>query len=894
MSAFDRLAPFIREFIWQSGWKELRDVQETAIGELLDGGGHVIIAAGTASGKTEAAFFPILTNLAEDPPRGFGALYVGPLKALINDQFSRIEELLDEADMPVFAWHGDRPESEKARAKRDPHGVLQITPESLEGLLMRQSGLAARMFAGLRFIIIDELHAFMGTDRGLQLQCQLCRIDRLVGHGVRRVGLSATIADYGAAQAWLSAGTELDTVVVESRAGGKKLDITLQNYLVEPRRAGKGETDAAMAEPVAEEANPTEPVAEEARETAGADAADQAPDMSTTDAVPEASGADPQDEPSPDVPPALPALALNHRPTLTLGDDGPDALAQAEDALNSAESALRELGMDPSEADAPAKEAVPEGDSPDANATETNLSENDAPAPDLPAPDEARLYADLYRLVRGRRCLVFTNSRAETETVVAALRAEAEKAGEPDVFHAHHGSLSAAIRSDAEEAMKAAEGPAVAVATRTLELGIDLGKLDRVIQLGAADTCAGFVQRLGRSGRRGQPSVMRFLTREKPAGKTPFEDLPWELLKSVAIVQLYLEERWVEPFEDKPLPYSLLFQQIIAALMPGELTSRALAKRVHTLPAFRNIPAEDYMTLLRHMLDTDMLTRMETGTLLPGLAGERLAADYRFLSVFADGGGCRVICGDREIGSIDSAPEVGATFAMAGRSWRVVETDGRGAVYVAPASGGAEAGWQSGGAGVHDRVVEKQRDILLSDADYAYLRPEARAALARARETAAGYDLDRLFTPLGGGRLLLHPFLGSRKLDTLAYLLRGRWSNALLIQTVKPAASKNALLVETLLPRGLFLKRLRACLEALDPEDLVENAPAERRDRNDPYLPDALLKRAYVYNALDVAGLRDALLARPELAELSGTEDGDAAPEPPVDGPDPTPTGGIN
>lgn len=778
MSAFDRLAPFIREYIWQSGWKELRDVQERAIGELLDGRGHVLIAAGTASGKTEAAFFPILTQLAQDPQPGFGAVYVGPLKALINDQFERLYDLLDEADIPVYAWHGDRPQSEKARAKREPGGVLQITPEALEGLLMRHRGQAARMFAGLRFVVIDELHAFMGTDRGLQLQCQLCRIDRLVGRAVRRVGLSATVADYGAARAWLSAGTELETAVVESGAGGKKLDIALQNYVGTGRKAGPARAEAPADAPA-----PVEPV------DAPADEGAPAP-------------AEPVDAPA--------------------GEGAP--------------------------ADAPLEEP--------AEATEPE---------EVYLPDEADLNADLYGLVRGRRCLVFTNSRAETEAVVAALRAEAERRGEPDVFHAHHGSLSAAIRADAEEAMKAAEGAAVAVATRTLELGIDLGKLDRVVQLGAADTCAGFVQRLGRSGRRGQPAVMRFLTRERGGGDSPFEDLPWELLKSVAVVQLYLEERWVEPFEDKPLPYSLLFQQIISALVPGELNPRALAKAVHALPAFRSIPVEDYMTLVRHMLDADMLARMETGTLLPGLEGERLAADYRFLSVFADGGGCRVICDGQEIGSIDSAPEVGAMFAMAGRVWRVTGCEGRGAVYVVPASGSAGAGWQSGGGSVHDRIVQKQRDILLSDGDYPYLRPAARRALEEARRTAARYELDRLFTPVGG-RLLVHPWLGTRKLDTLTWLLRGRWSNALMIQTVKPVARRCALLVDTLLPRKRFLKQLGKCLRALEAEALVASAPAEVRDRNDSFLPDELLKRAYVYNALDVEGLRTSLLAHPDLA----------------------------
>ncbi len=749
MSGYDRLAPFIREYVFDHGWTSLRDVQERAIDAILDGDDHVLIAAGTASGKTEAAFFPILTRLAQADADGFGALYIGPLKALINDQFERLDALMEEADIPVYAWHGDRPESEKKRAKRDPRGVLQITPEALEGLLMRQPGTAARLFGALRFVVIDEVHAFMGTDRGLQLQCQLCRIDRLTPGGARRVGLSATVSDYAAAQAWLSAGTDRETAVVESRESGRKLDLALQNYAVDP-------------------------------------APDEAKKPSLLDRI------------------------LPWKPA----DDAPEA------------------------------------------------------AEEIPVPGREDLYADLYALVRGRRCLVFTNSRAETESVVAALRAEAARRGEPDAFHAHHGSLSAAIRQDAEEAMKAAEGPATAVATRTLELGIDLGRLDRVVQLGAADSCAGFVQRLGRSGRRGQPAVMRFLTRARRRGDTPFDNLPWELLRTVAVVQLYLEERWVEPFEEKPLPYSLLVQQLLSALMAGERTSRALAKAVHTLPAFAKIPAEDYMALLRHMLDEDLVEVTETGTLLPGLKGERLAGDYRFLSVFQDSGGCRVIAGGREIGSIDALPRVGESFTMAGRVWQVTGVDeARGAVYVGQGGGGESVGgWQGGGARVHDRIVAKLRDILASDAEYPYLHPAAKRALAEARATARTYELDRLFTPLGYGRLLLHPWLGTRKLDTLAWLLRGRFSNRLAVQTVKPAGDRTALLVETLLPKKRFLEGLRACLEALEPEALVSAAPAAALDRNDAFVPDALRRRAYVYNHLDAPGLKAALLAHPDLA----------------------------
>ena len=305
--------------------------------------------------------------------------------------------------------------------------------------------------------------------------------------------------------------------------------------------------------------------------------------------------------------------------------------------------------------------------------------------------------------------------------------------------------------------------------------------------------------------------------------------------------------------------------------MPGERTPRALAKAVHTLPAFASVPAEDYMTLIRHMLDTDMLERTETGTLLPGLRGERLAGDYRFLSVFQDGGSCRVVCGDREIGSIDGLPQAGASFTMAGRVWTVAEVDSaRGTVYVNPGGGAAETSWLGGGAQVHDRIVMKMRDILTGEDDYAWLQPAAKRALANARSSAAAYELDRLTTPLEPGRLLLHPWLGTRRLETLAWLLRGRFSNRLAVQTVKDAGNHTALTVETLLPRRLFLKNLRACLEALEPEDLVPSAPATALDRNDAYVPAELRRRAYVYNHLDVPGLKAALLAHEDLRQSDG------------------------
>src|SRR5699024_4025233 len=150
-SAFERYAPFIQEYIYRKRWTDLREVQVEACDAIMDTNEHVIVASGTASGKTEAAFFPILTILEKNPSTSVGVMYIGPLKALINDQFERLNELLDDREIPVWPWHGDISQSTKKKALQVAQGILQITPESLEALLMRHPGDACRLFSDLRF-----------------------------------------------------------------------------------------------------------------------------------------------------------------------------------------------------------------------------------------------------------------------------------------------------------------------------------------------------------------------------------------------------------------------------------------------------------------------------------------------------------------------------------------------------------------------------------------------------------------------------------------------------------------------------------------------------------------------------------------------------------------------
>ena len=204
---FSRYAPFIQDYVWRSRWERLRGIQVAAGEAIFNTDAHVLLTASTASGKTEAAFFPILTELFERPSTSVGALYVAPLKALINDQFGRLTELCEEAGIPVWAWHGDVSQSRKAKLVKHPSGILQITPESLEALLLRKHAAIPSLFGDLRYVVIDEIHSLMRGDRGLQTMCLIERLSRLAGVDPRRIGLSATIGDPAAAAEFLRGGS---------------------------------------------------------------------------------------------------------------------------------------------------------------------------------------------------------------------------------------------------------------------------------------------------------------------------------------------------------------------------------------------------------------------------------------------------------------------------------------------------------------------------------------------------------------------------------------------------------------------------------------------------------------------------------------------------------------
>ena len=768
---FYSYSPFIREYIYSHGWQSLHNMQLEAARIIFETDDNLLLSSETASGKTEAAFFPILSQIYENEPQSFGVLYIAPLKSLINDQFSRITELTDSAEIPVCHWHGDVARSHKSRALEHPRGVLQITPESLEAMLIRRPSELSRLFGDLRYVIIDEIHTLTGTDRGNQILCQLARLSAASGALPRRIGLSATLGDLGAAAKWLGAGSGHETASPIPPRKQLRMRLGMEHFFINH----SPETDGAA----------------------------ELRCISANDICASDGGAK----------------------TVPDGDYG-DITAQRGDAED------------------------------DAASTDGAASESDGNDPDI--ADGYSLdpgFEYIYDCVRDRKSLVFSNSREETEYVTATLRQIAEYRGDPDIFLIHHGNLSAALREDAEMKMRSDDVHAVTCATVTMELGIDIGRLARVVQLGAPPSVSSFLQRLGRSGRRGDPPEMMMVFREEePLPNTPLPELiPWELLRAVAVVQLYIEERFIEPARTLHCPFSLLFQQTLSYILSGgAMSPQRLAAGVLSLPPFAEVDPEDYRLMLYSMVQDDYLEMTDEGELIIGLAGERITGSFKFFAVFRDSEDFTVRCDSEEIGTIAESPPVGDRFALAGRVWEVEDVDlGRRLVYVRRARGKMEVSWPGGYGEIHTRILERMREVLREDTEYPYLKPNAlhrlRAARAVARKCGmTSHDI----LSLGGSSWVYFPWLGTRAFRTMRRFIQ-RNSEPFGLSGLE---FEGCAYMTFKLERGSGDELLRhlaaAASEGINPATLVGESEAPAFGKYDACLPPELLRRAYIADHL--------------------------------------------
>ena len=739
MRAFDRYAPFVQEYIYQNHWENLRSIQVAAADAIFNTDENVLLTASTASGKTEAAFFPIITLFSEDMPSSVGCIYIGPLKALINDQFSRLNDLCAEADIPVWHWHGDVAQSHKAKLMRHPSGILQITPESLEALLLHKHAAIAKLFGDLRFVVIDEVHSLLRGDRGGQTLCLIERLSRIAGVNPRRIGLSATIGDPEGTGEFLSLGTGRKTIIPKIDAKGSKWRLSMEHFYVK---------DAQAAE-------------------------------------------DKQ------IPGALPVLEEKTDDAPTNADPG--------------------IGY-------------------------------------------------IFEHTRGKKCLVFVNSREECEMVTTTLRHYCELNHESDRFLVHHGNLSASYRETAEGIMKDDSQYMTTVTTATLELGIDIGRLERAFQIDAPWTVSSFLQRMGRTGRRELPPEMWFVIREdEPEVRAMLPTtIPWKLLQGIALVQLYLEERWVEPPRLDRLPFSLLYHQTMSTLAScGELSPRALADRVLRLHYFHRITQEDYRVLLRHLIATDHIQQTEQGGLIVGLAGERVINSFKFYGVFQESEEYTVRSESQELGTVVSPPPVGEKLAIAGHVWQVLDVDHkRRLIYCQQVKGSVPAYFGQCPGDLHTKILERMRRVLQEDRQYPYLMKNAVARLEQARFTAAHSGAaEKPLINLGGNMWCLLPWVGTYTFLTMERFLKIKCADRLGLRNLDSARPFFIQFTMKTDESAFFRVLAEEIRKPIDPMELVYPKELPLFDKYDEYLPEELVKKGFAFGVLDVDGLREKVLS---------------------------------
>lgn len=566
MSEFDRLHPALQYHVVNTlGWSTLRPTQLAAI-DPIHAGRHCLLLAPTAGGKTEAAALPILSRMLTEAWPGTSVLYVCPIKALLNNLEPRLAYYAGLVGRRVEVWHGDVAQSRKQRALREAPDILLTTPESIEAMLISVRIDRPAWFGRLRAVIVDELHAFAGDDRGWHLRALLYRLDRYLERPAQRIGLSATVSNPDELLAWLAPGG--DGAVIGS---------------------------------------------------AGV----------STDAY----------------------VTVDH--------------------VGSVENAATVIA----------------------------------------------------RLHRGEKRLVFCDSRSRAEQLGSRLRDQGVRT------FISHASLSAAERRQAEAAF-AEERDCVIVATSTLELGIDVGDLDRVIQIDAPASVSSFLQRMGRTGRRaGSRRNCLFLTTIDDA-----------FLLALGITQKW-SEAWVEAAVPPAEPWHIVAQQaLVLALERGELPTTELVGLLQG--AFPELPPADIATLVEHLVERHFLARA-AGVVQVGAEAERRYGRGHWRELLASFSGSPLLTGRHgaaEIGYLDPTVLAGERDArrilLAGRSWRVTVVDwGKRIAWLEPAPGGGTARWQGGARSLGRELCQGIRMVLANGAPAVVtLSHRARTALEQVRE----------------------------------------------------------------------------------------------------------------------------------------------------------------
>lgn len=712
-AAFHELHPDVQRWVYDQNWNTLRDIQEQAIEPILSGQRDVILAAPTASGKTEAAFLPICSAIANDRQASVETIYIGPLKALINDQFARLDTLCERLNIPVCRWHGDASDHLKKRLLGKPSGVLLITPESLEAFFILRGPAMPKLFQHVRYVVIDELHSFIGAERGRQLQSLIHRIELAIRRKVPRIALSATLGDMRLAAEFLRPKQAEDVLLIQSSDTSQEIRLQVRGYLRQLVQTGDQQ---------------------ESRETS----------------------------------------------------------------------------------------------------------------------DELAIATHLYSVLRGSNNLAFCNARQSVEKYADLLRRLCEQKHVPNEFFPHHGNLSKELREDVEKRLKEARSPVTAIATTTLELGIDLGSVKSIAQIGPAFSVASMRQRLGRSGRRGEPAILRSYIQEYEITKStsPEDALRMNLFQTVAMVNL-LVRKWYEPPSDRALHLSTFIQQILSLLAQH---GGAKAKEIYTALCssgpFASVTEAMFGETLRSLGKHDLLTQSHDGTLVVGFSGEALVNHYDFYTAFTTPQEYRIANDAKDLGTMPLEQPVlpGQYLIFAGRRWEVLSVDARQKLILVKAAAGGRLPMFVGTAGkIHGEIRKEMFRLYMADIVPEFLDAQAQAFLKEGRDNFHRFHLHEDFILAAGSDSLLFLWEGDEIVHTVAIELAARGMKTNVAWGVITAANIDADELKE------HLKEI-AGHGVRDAISLAASVPDKLKEKHDGFLSEELLNAEYASRSLDSEG----------------------------------------
>ena len=544
----------LKKYIYEKGWTNLTKIQDAAIKQIYKTDNNLILAAPTASGKTEAAFLPAISK-SEDLDKSLRILYISPLIALINDQFKRITELCKDLSINVTSWHSESSVAKKENLIKNPSGILLITPESLEAMMVSDKGMAEILFKDLDFIIVDEIHGFLDTNRGLQLKSLLVRIQNYTANPPRMLGLSATIGD-------------------------KNYDLT-KNFFI------------------------------------------------------------------------------NGRQTNILLDKSRNDI---------------EISLDYME-----KEEI-----------------------DIDIANKILEYS------LGKSTLVFPNSREKVEKISYLLKKEAQEKGYDIRVFSHHSSISKLKRIEIETFAKESRMDFIIVATSTLELGIDIGSVDQVIQVGSAASVLSLSQRLGRSGRRTRKSIIRQIATDK-----------WDLVQALASLELFKEGK-LDKIDGKVKVYDIFAHQVLSTLLEKNgLMIEEFYKLNKDLKSFADISDEEFQILTEFLLEKDFVEEID-GEFIVGMAAEKLMTMGSFYNQFVSKKTYKVQTDKNLLGEIELGENLRASdrIYLSGQVWKIEAINHKSRKIRVSLSdvANAKSFGGSGGFEISGEVREKMEEILLDPA----------------------------------------------------------------------------------------------------------------------------------------------------------------------------------